>query len=195
MYPKRDKDGCLIFPDHPEFRPNLTPREVILAGAWRGGYFRPIDSAVTGKSYKNQHHKYAFFKGIPEDKISRPLEEQDVKINKYGVNCGTSLLFWESKGWITKYDPYGWFAWYTEFYNGRRCPDDERQIKRWLALTGPKGRFKNRLIGMIHDAGAKYDDYSISPAIRQTLLHWGYELTKKDYDARIKLLSKTNKKK
>ena len=30
-------------------------------------------------------------------------------------------------------------------------------------------------------AGSKYDDYSISPKIRQILLYWGYELTKKDF--------------
>ena len=32
---------------------------------------------------------------------------------------------------------------------------------------------------MIKDAGRKYDDYSISPKIKQILLHWGYELTEK----------------
>ena len=34
---------------------------------------------------------------------------------------------------------------------------------------------------MIKDAGSIFDDYSISPKIRQTLLHWGYELTEKDF--------------
>ena len=34
---------------------------------------------------------------------------------------------------------------------------------------------------MIKDAGSKFDDYSISPKIRQILLHWGYELTEKDF--------------
>ena len=32
---------------------------------------------------------------------------------------------------------------------------------------------------MIKDAGSKYNDYSISPKIRQILLHWGYELPEK----------------
>ena len=32
----------------------------------------------------------------------------------------------------------------------------------------------------IRDAGSKLDDYSISPKIRQILLHWGYKLTEKD---------------
>ena len=36
-------------------------------------------------------------------------------------------------------------------------------------------------MNMIKESGSKYDDYSISPKIRQTLLHWRYELTKKDF--------------
>ena len=32
---------------------------------------------------------------------------------------------------------------------------------------------------MSEDAGSKFDDYLISPKIRQILLHWGYELTEK----------------
>ena len=31
------------------------------------------------------------------------------------------------------------------------------------------------------DYGSKFDDYLISPKIRQILLHWGYELTEKDF--------------
>ena len=33
---------------------------------------------------------------------------------------------------------------------------------------------------MTKNSGNKYD-YSISPNIRQILLHWGYELKKKDF--------------
>ena len=43
-----------------------------------------------------------------------------------------------------------------------------------------KSRFRGKLVKMIRDADSKFDDYSISPKIRQTLLHWGYELTEKD---------------
>ena len=35
---------------------------------------------------------------------------------------------------------------------------------------------------MIKNSGRKFDDYSISPKIRQILLHWGYELTEKDFE-------------
>ena len=33
---------------------------------------------------------------------------------------------------------------------------------------------------MIKDACSKFNNYSISPKIRQILLHWGYELTEKE---------------
>ena len=35
-------------------------------------------------------------------------------------------------------------------------------------------RFRGKLVKMIKDAGSKFDDYSISPKIRQILLHWVY---------------------
>ena len=34
---------------------------------------------------------------------------------------------------------------------------------------------------MIKDTGSKFNDYSISPKIRHILLHWGYELTEKNF--------------
>ena len=41
-------------------------------------------------------------------------------------------------------------------------------------------RFKGKLVKVIKDPGSKFDGYSISPKIKQILLHWGYELTEKD---------------
>ena len=34
---------------------------------------------------------------------------------------------------------------------------------------------------MVKDAGSKHDDYSVSPKIKQILLHWGCELTEKGF--------------
>ena len=34
---------------------------------------------------------------------------------------------------------------------------------------------------MFRDANSRFDDYSISPKIRQNLLHWGYELVESDF--------------
>ena len=41
-------------------------------------------------------------------------------------------------------------------------------------------RFKGKLVKMIKMTNSKLDDYSISPKIRQVLLHWGYELAERD---------------
>ena len=41
--------------------------------------------------------------------------------------------------------------------------------------------FRGKLVKMIRNAGSKYDDFSISPKIRQILLHSSYELTEKDF--------------
>ena len=56
--------------------------------------------------------------------------------------------------------------------------DDKRQINRWKKIVN---RFRGKLVKMIRDAGSKFNDYSISPKIRQILLHWGFKLTEKDF--------------
>ena len=94
---------------------------------------------------------------------------------------------WESSGWINPIDPYGWFQWYCRYYLGRRSSDDERQISRWKGVGSDKGRFRNQLIGKCARGGKTYDDESVSPVIRQTLLHWGYVLTEADAEAYVKL--------
>lgn len=185
MPPRRNSSGQLVFADHPEFRPNLTPRQIFAAGAFGGTYWRPIHSRVTGKDHKNVHKKYpaSWWKGIPGGDPTRDYRDYDKSINKYGVKVGTTLRFWEDSGWITKHHPYGWVHWYCDFYLGKRTPDDDRQIKRWLGICGEGGRFRNRLISMLAKKGARADDPTVSPKIRQTLLHWAYELTPKEYAA------------
>ena len=102
----------------------------------------------------------------------------DVSVNKYGVKCGTLSRFWENKGWINEIDPYVWFQWYFRYWLDRRSIHDERQINRWKGIVS---RFRGKFVKMIKDAGSKTDNYSTSPKIRQILLHWGYELTEKDF--------------
>ena len=39
--------------------------------------------------------------------------------------------------------------------------------------------FRGKLVKMIINPGSKFNDYSVSPKIRQILLHWDYKLTEK----------------
>jgi len=175
------------FKDYPDFRPNLTPREMFKSGSFGGTYWKPIYSAVTEKNYKNIYKKYpeSWWVGIPQEFLTTTRDNYDKNINKYKVKVGTTLEYWEEKSWITKYNPYGWVHWYCDFYNGRRTPDDERQINRWIRTAGPKSRFRRRLINQINEKKSKYNDFTISPKIRQTLQHWAYQLTEKDLKKNI----------
>ncbi|KAL9182211.1 hypothetical protein ACHAXT_012863 [Thalassiosira profunda] len=189
--PKRNKaTGELTFPCGEdgtirsllkEFRPNRTPEEVLRAGSFGGTYFRPIVSAVTNVKYSassvlKDTVKPEWISGL--DKASMLTSSTyRTSVNKFGVKCGGSLGMWESSGWIADSDPYGWFQWYCRFYSGRRCSDDERQIKRWCKSAGLKGRFRSQLCNKVIAAGTTAGDRKISPVIRQTLLHWGLEVT------------------
>eukprot|EP00116_Pleurobrachia_bachei_P008362 sb/3468624/ len=192
--PKRDKYGCYIFDDCEIFRPNRSPKEVLQAGSFGGTYFRSIKSSVAGATFDKQWLELPqnWLEGlnIPTQIAGQVYTESR---NKYGKKCGGDLHMWESSGWIKKQDPYGWFQWYCRYYLGRRTADDERQITRWKNCTGPKGRWKNTLIGKIVKAGVGYDNTGISPVIRQVLLHWGYELTERDFEARKKILATQKK--
>ncbi len=185
-FKKNTQKGGKIFKDYPDFTPNLSPRQIFQLGSFGGTYWRPIYSSVNKKHYKNVHKKYpkSWWKNIPESHLSQ--SNYDVNINKYKVKVGTTLEFWESKQWIKEKNPYGWVHWYCDFYKGIRSDDDERQIKRWQALAGPKGRFTRFLVTLILKKKTKYNDETISPKIRQVLQHWGYTLTKKDFDIEVK---------
>jgi len=180
--PTKNSYGEIIFSDYPEFRPNITPREMFKLGSFGGTYWRPIKSDVTKKNYKNKHNKYpkSWWKDIPDEWMTTEWDDYDKSINKYKVKVGTTLEFWEEKDWITKYHPYGWVQWYCDFYNNKRGPDDCRQIDRWVKTAGANSRFRRALINLIIKKKTTYNDFKISPKRRQTLQHWGYVLTKKD---------------
>lgn len=179
---KKNEKGQLVFKDFPEFRPNMTPMEVLQAGSFGGTYFRPIYSSITKQNYKD------VWKELPEDwleglNISKQVASPTYReaVNTYKVKCGGSLEMWESSGWIVTQDPYGWFQWYCRFYQGRRTKDDERQISRWAKCAGVKGRWRNNLITKVVRSGCSYDNHTVSPVVRQTLQHWGYRLSQEDY--------------
>ena len=153
------------------FGANKTPVKIIKEGTFRGTYFRDINSGINDKWYKKSWKEFDELENIDQKYCCSTY--CDVSVNKYGVKCGTSLRFWENKGWVNPIDPYVWFQWYFRYWLGRRSLDYKRQINK---LKGIVSKFKGKLVKMTKAANSRSDDYSISPKIRQTLLHWGYEL-------------------
>ena len=79
-----------------DFGANKTPSEVIKEGAFGGTYFRDIYSGVNGKWYRKWWKEFDQLKDIGQKYYCSSY--CDISVNKYGVKCGTSLRFRESKG-------------------------------------------------------------------------------------------------
>ncbi|CCF53926.1 hypothetical protein NDA11_005111 [Ustilago hordei] len=180
--------GALIFePEFSQFRPNVTPDEMLREGAFGGTAFRDYYSRVLQRDIDVE----AELAELPE----HWLEDLDVddmlrrsqlepSVNKFKAKAGQSLEDWEKAGWIRPIDPRGWFQWYYRFFLGRRSADDARQIGRWLKACGPGGRFRKSLaINVATKGGGRWDDPKVNPVVRQTLWQWGYDLTESDYRA------------
>ena len=157
-----------------EFTPQLTPHEMVERGIFGGAYF----SANAGPLEETKVELELFI-GLDQNlyKAERYLPRR----NKFKTRSGLSFEQWTEYGWFHPDDPYGWFEWYCKYSSGRRHEDDARQIRRWRDISGPTGRWRNRLYSMIQDKGGDVNNFSISPRIRQTLLHWAYEANEKDY--------------
>ena len=145
-----------------DFGANKTPVEVTKESAFGGTFFRDIYSGVNEKWYRKSWKELVQLEDI--DQKYYCLSYYDVSANKYGVKSETSLRFWENNGWINPIDPYGWFQWYFRYWLDRRSSDDERQINRWKRIVS---KFKGKLVQIIKEVNGKFDDYSVSPKIRQ----------------------------
>ena len=137
------------------FNPDLTPKEMLRLGIFGGLYFSDTP------------------KEFPKNWFTKAKLSLDGKIHKelnfFGVNASQSLAVWQAKGWINPQDPRGWFEWYCRYYMGRRTDDDERQIKRWKAISRHIGALKKN---------CRVGDVFCRPRQRQALLHWAYDSRK-----------------
>ncbi|MDD3487627.1 MAG: hypothetical protein PHF35_04625 [Candidatus Moranbacteria bacterium] len=139
------------------FKPELAPAEMLALGVFGGRYMRDCRSEFP----KSWFRKAKFHpEGVPGNSS---------KLNFFGVNASQPLSVWQKKGWIWKDDPRGWFQWYCRYYQGRRCEDDVRQIKRWKAMK--------RHIAQVRK-NCRRDDPACRPRQRQALLHWAYDSRK-----------------
>ena len=139
----------------PEFRPDLTPKEMLRLGVFGGKYMTDCTSEFPR----------TWFEGV---KFS--AGEPTPSSNYFGVLASQPLSEWRRKGWIHPADPRGWFQWYCRYYMGRRIPgEDARQIKRWKAMR----RHVEQLRRHCEPA-----DLTCRRRQRQALLHWAYDSRK-----------------
>ena len=138
----------------PEFRPELTPAEMLALGVFGGKYMTDCRAEFPAEWFERA-------------KLSP--ERRDPKLNFFGVDASKPLAYWRAKGWIYAEDPRGWFQWYCRYYQGRRGPDDARQIKRWRAITRHVRQLQRHCLPQ---------DWSCRPRQRQALLHWAYDSRK-----------------
>lgn len=188
--PIRDEDSTFHFESHPNFRPNKSPPEMLAEGVFGGSYYRPLYSKTLRITIEDD------WKDLPTEwlrdlNINRYLTnpDYDPDINKFRVKCGQSIEEWEASGWIAHaYDVRGWFQWYTRFWMGRRCDDDDRQIGRWERCVGKKGRWRRTLMKKYLQAGVKTvadegdDEEEVSPVIHQTCHQWAWEVRQQSLD-------------
>ena len=135
----------------PDFRPELTPKEMLALGVFGGKYMTDCRAEFPADWFRNA-------------KLCH--ERHDPALNFFGLNASQPLATWRKKGWIYEEDPRGWFQWYCRYYLGRRCPDDERQIRRWRAIQ--------RHVAQLRKA-CRRGDWTCRPRQRQALLHWAYD--------------------
>jgi hypothetical protein len=105
---------------HPDFKPELTPQEMLELGVFGGKYMTDCRDEFPAEWFA---------------RARLDSTRHDPALNFFGINASKPLSYWRAKGWIHPDDPRGWFQWYCRYYMGRRGEDDERQIKRWLAMT------------------------------------------------------------
>jgi len=136
----------------PDFRPELTPAEMLRLGVFAGKYMTDT---------RGEFPKSWF------DHARLAPEGRDPRLNFFGVDASQPLSVWRRKGWIHPDDPRGWFQWYCRYYMGRRMPDeDRRQIDRWKAMR--------RHVRQI-ERNCEPGDLACRRRQRQALLHWAYD--------------------
>ena len=140
---------------HKDFKPDLTPKEMLLLGVFGGKYMTDCQKEFPKDWFVNA-------------KLS-PLKS-DSELNFFKIKASQPLSVWREKGWIHKDDPRGWFQWYARYFMGRRLGiEDERQIKRWKNMKRHILQIKNN---------CRVLDLNCRRRQRQALLHWAYDSRK-----------------
>lgn len=138
-----------------EFKPHLTPEEMLRRGVFGGNYF----ARATIEDFEGL--------SLEVEELASANEGPYLKAaNDYGVRAGQTYEEWMANGWIFPEDPLGWFHWYCRYACGRRHPRDSHQIRRWFNYGDRWGMFARRQLITKGDA---------SLVVKQGLLQWSYD--------------------
>lgn len=160
----------------PEFRPDLTPGEMLMLGVFEGKYLNDCIAEFPAEW---------FIGALVHNKLS-PSGANPEQCNLFGIKSRQSLSVWQENGWVpsnkskrtmrahnsilsdSKQNPdeRGWFQWYCRFWMGRRIPVlDHVQISRWRSFRRHAGAVR---------ANCGRGTISCRPRERQALLQWAY---------------------
>ena len=162
-----------------DFRPDLTPGEVLLLGAFEGKYLNDCVSEFPAE----------WFVGALHTGRLSPEGPDPERCNCFGVKSRQPLPVWTMNGWAPSKarkgrtddhyhgllgdpgrnpDERGWFQWYCRYWMGRRIPElDAVQIKRWRAFRRHAGALRGGCPAWRHDTTCRLRE-------RQALLQWAY---------------------
>jgi len=149
----------------PEFKPELTPVQMLRLGVFEGKY---LNDCVL-------EFPREWFSRTVLNKMSP--EGPNVSLNYYKIKSRLPLQEWRRKNWIgftvkdgnyIYHDPdvRGWFQWYCRYYIGRRIPQiDKIQINRWRAFTRHLAQLRKHCS----------NKPECRPKQRQALIQWAYD--------------------
>jgi hypothetical protein len=159
----------------PQFKPALTPQEMLSLGVFEGKYLND--------SYREFPAEWFIYAAA----LGKLSATPDPNINYFKIKSRQPLSVWRENGWAPSQgashgstgkksilgsptenpDERGWFQWYCRYWIGRRIPDLDRvQIGRWKAFARHAGQIR---------AHCRPGDLACRPKQRQGLLQWSYK--------------------
>jgi hypothetical protein len=102
----------------PEFRPQLTPKQMLQLGVFCGRYMTDTRNEFPRNWFGN---------------AKLAINGRDCSLNYFGVDASQPLSAWRKNGWIHPDDPRGWFQWYCRYYmgppNARGRPSTDQTVE------------------------------------------------------------------
>ncbi len=187
VWNKMEKDYSYVLDEEPgkgfapEFKPFMSPGEILALGAFGGRYMNDCLLEFPAEWFWNAGLLGKLAPGAPEG--------GDISLNYFKIDSRLPLSEWKAYGWVPSKggkkltgkravlsdakrnpDERGWFQWYCRYWMGRRIPDlDAVQIQRWKNFARHRGA-----VDKACSSEAGKGDLTCRPRQRQALLHWAW---------------------